>query len=221
MASKLVPRRLSSSRPWAATRRERSRVRVTSSTVAVRRFTGASAVRAMSNPRAAASTIAPSANSASVTRVCASAPSMSSSDLATSSARPFEIGRTSTRTRYSCETAVARNPFAGGNVLHVLGDERRDGHAEIRLDDGPVRIDDLAEDVLAAGHQLRPAIPEGAAASRTPDERRLGQGVVYLLEELVLDDDVHRDRCADRGDRDRRGGEKRDPEPEAHGSFMT
>ena len=111
--------------------------------------------------------------------------------------------------------------FAGGNVLHVLGDERRDGHAEIRLDDGPIRIDDLAEDVLATGHQLRPAIPEGAAASGTPDERRLGQGVVYLLEELVLDDDVHRDRCADRGDRDRRGGEERDPEPEAHGSFMT
>jgi hypothetical protein len=41
------------------------------------------------------------------------------------------------------------------------------------------------------------------------------------MHELVLHDEVHRDRGADRGDRDGGGGEKRHPKSKAHGSFMT
>ena len=68
MVLKLPARRPSSSVPSSAMRRERSRVSVTSSVASVSRRTGASAVRATSSPRAAASPIPPSATRTRIVR---------------------------------------------------------------------------------------------------------------------------------------------------------
>ena len=222
--SKLRASRPSSSFARAPTRRVRSRVRVTSSTVSPRRATGASTARATSAPSAAATRTPASAISMRRTRVSASAPSTSSSGRERDAAAErrhvdahADVPRLGGR--------VERLPLPRRDLAHLGRDERGDRLAEVGADDTARGVDELAEDVLSPGYELRRSSERRAPVvrARTAQDRPggLGEGAVHLARELVLHDDVDRDRSADRGDRDGHRDERRHAKPEAHASLST
>ena len=86
------------------------------------------------------------------------------------------------------------------------------------------RADDLRVDVRPASHESARWSEASLARARPAASRVLcGQGevAVDLFDQLVLHDEVHRDRRADRSDRDGRRDQEGDPKTEAHGSFIT
>jgi len=111
------------------------------------------------------------------------------------------------------------------DLAHLGRDERGDRLAEVGADDAARGVDELAEDVLSPGYELRRSSERRAPVvrARTAQDRPggLGEGAVHLARELVLHDDVDRDRRADRGDRDGHRDERRHAKPEAHASLST
>ena len=120
---------------------------------------------------------------------------------------------------------IERLPLPRRDLAHLGRDERGDRLAEVGADDAARGVDELAEDVLSPGDELRRSSERRAPVvrARTAQDRPggLGEGAVHLARELVLHDDVDRDRSADRGDRDGHRDERRHAKPEAHASLST
>ena len=111
------------------------------------------------------------------------------------------------------------------DLPHLGRHERGHRLAEVGADHVAIRVDELSEDVLASGHHVGSAAEREAAVPLSRPavggRRGLGKRAVDLVEQLVLDEEVHRHRGADGRDRDRGRGEQRHAQAEAHGSLST
>ena len=119
---------------------------------------------------------------------------------------------------------LERRLTARGHFLDVRRHKRVLRSAEVGPDDRAARADDLRVDVRPASHESARWSEASLAGARPAASRVLcGQGevAVDLFDQLVLHDEVHRDRRADRSDRDGRRDQEGDPKTEAHGSFIT
>jgi len=111
---------------------------------------------------------------------------------------------------------------------HLAGDQLRLlADLQVRADHASGGVDDLREDVGAAGEEDRAASAASAEAvirARAAEARRVRGGLERVVEgalDLLLDHQVHDRAGGDGRDRDGRRGEEGHAKAEAHASLNT